>query len=135
MRVFAIVEKGADGLYSVYSEDKIGRNYFGGFGESADEAKADFMESIREAIEGAKTDGFDDIPVFEAVTVDFRYDIQSFFNCFSFLNVSKFASYAGINASKMRAYKSGKSLPGEKTTRKILEAVRRIGADFCSASL
>ncbi len=33
----------------------------------------------------------------------------------------------GINESKMRAYKSGVSYPGEKTTKKIFKAVQKIG--------
>ena len=39
------------------------------------------------------------------------YDLPSFFNDFDFINVSKFAQYAGINESKMRQYKSGSSYP------------------------
>lgn len=34
MKVTAIVERGSDGLYSIYSEDTIGRDYFGGYGEA-----------------------------------------------------------------------------------------------------
>ena len=126
MRVTAIVERSKDGLYSIYSNDSIGRDFFGGYGESVAEAKKDFLASIHEAIENAQKDGFDNVPVFEAVNVEFKYDIPSFFNYFDFFNVSKFASYAGVNESRMRAYKSGTAFPGERTTRKILKAVQSI---------
>lgn len=63
-----------------------------------------------------------------------RYDLPSFFNYFDFINVSKFAEFAGINESKMRAYKSGVSYPGEKTTSKIFKAVKEIGKELCVAS-
>ena len=134
MKVTAIVERSKDGLYSIYSEDRIGRDCFGGYGDSVVNAKQDFMASIQEAIDNALKDGFDNVPVFEAVSVEFKYDIPSFFNYFDFFNVSKFASYAGINESRMRAYKSGASFPGERTTRKILKAVQTIVQEMSAAS-
>lgn len=134
MKIIAIVERSKDGLYSIYSEDTIGRDCFGGYGESVEQAKEDFMSSIREAIDNAIKDGFDNVPVYEAVTVNYKFDVPSFFNYFDFINVSKFASYAGVNESKMRAYKSGAAFPGEKTTKKILKAVQRIGQEMCAAT-
>lgn len=134
MKVTAIVERSSDGLYSIYSDDTIGRDYFGGYGENVESAKKDFLNSIQEAIENARKDGFDNVPVFEAVNVEFRYDIPSFFNYFDFINVSKFASFAGINESRMRAYKSGAAFPGEKTTKKILRAVQCIVRELSAAS-
>lgn len=134
MKVTAIVEKGSDGLYSIYSDDRIGRDYFGGYGDNVEAAKADFMASIKEAIENAKKDGFDNVPVFEAVSVEFKYDIPSFFDYFDFINVSRFAVFAGINESKMRAYKSGSAFPSERTTKKILKAVQTIGREMCAST-
>jgi len=75
------------------------------------------------------------VPDLEDVAIYYRYDIPSFFNFFDFINVSKFAEYAAVNESKMRAYKSGTSYPGEKTTAKIFKAVQRIGVDLRSATL
>ena len=116
MRVNCVVEKGSDGLFAVYSEDHIGKSYFGGFGESVSEAKEDFLASIREAIEEESREG-NKVPRFEDI------------------NVSKFAAYAGINESKMRAYKSGIAYPGEKMTARILKAARTIGADLSTVLL
>ena len=59
MKVTAIIEKGADGMFSVRSEQKIGNHYFGGFGESVEIAKEDFLESIQEVIEESKEEGID----------------------------------------------------------------------------
>lgn len=133
MRVKAIIEKGSDGLYSIRSEDHIGNSYFGGFGESVVDAKEDFFESIKEAI-SEQADAID-VPKIEDISIEYRYDIPSFFNFFDFINVTKFAEYAGVNESKMRAYKSGVSYPGEKTTAKIFKAVKTIGSELSSASL
>jgi len=134
VKILAIMEKGPDGLYSVYSDDHFGNSYFGGFGDSVSKAKADFVVSIREAISEQTQAGYS-VPKIEDVVVTYKYDLPSFFNCFDFINVSKFAEFAGVNESKMRAYKSGVSYPGEKTTARILKAIQHIGSEFLSVSL
>ena len=127
MRIVALIERGPDGYYSIHSEDKIGRYFFGGYGETVKSAKEDFHVSVKESMEDAGKEGTS-IP--KKIEVVFKYDIPSFFNYFDFLNVSKFAEFAGINESKMRAYKCGAAFPGEKTTRKIMKAINRIGQDL-----
>ena len=54
---------------------------------------------------------------------------------FDYINASKFARSVHINESKMRQYKSGAAFPNEKTTRKILSAIKRIGAELNSVTL
>ena len=41
MEIVAIIEKGSDGFFSIRSEQKIGRYFFGGYGDSVKEAKED----------------------------------------------------------------------------------------------
>ena len=132
MRIVAIIEKGPDGFFSVQSERKVGRYYFGGYGDNVKAAKLDFLESVRESLAGAAKEGAE-VP--DKIDVTFRYDIPSFFNCFDYLHVSKFAEYAGINESRMRAYKSGLAYPGEKTMRKIRKAIEDIGAELSAATI
>ena len=132
MKITAIIEKGADGMYSVRSEQKIGNHYFGGFGESVEIAKADFLESVQEVIEESKEEG---IEVPDSIQVAYQFDIPSFFNYFDYLNVSKFAELAGVNESKMRQYKCGIAYPGEKVTKRIASAIRKIATDFSAATL
>ena len=133
-KILAIVERGSDGLYSVYSESHFGNSYFGGYGDSVEKAKEDFLKSIKEAIKEQLSET-GNAPKLEDVSIEYRYDIPSFFNFFDFINVSKFAEYAGINESKMRAYKSGVSFPGEKTTKKIVNAAHAIAAELGATSL
>ena len=133
-KILAVVEKGKDGLYSVYSEDHFGNSFFGGFGDSVAKAKEDFLESIMEAIDEQKAEGHN-VSAIDDIIIEYRFDIPSFFNFFDFINVSRFAEYAGVNESKMRAYKSGVSFPGEKTTAKILKAAQHIAADLMAVTL
>ena len=101
MQIVAIIERGSDGFYSIRSEQKVGRYYFGGYGEDVKSAKEDFLASVRESLDGAAKEGAQ-IPA--GIDISFRFDLPSFFNYFDYLNVSKFAEYAGINESRMRAY-------------------------------
>ena len=69
MKIHAIIERGTDGLYSIYLEEMLLNYGLGGFGSSIEEAKADFFVSIEEAKEmiieeGKKLpDGADNIDV------------------------------------------------------------------------
>lgn len=132
MQIVAIIEKGSDGFFSIRSEQKVGRYFFGGYGESVKKAKEDFLASVTESMQGAAREGTE-IP--EKLDVAFKYDIPSFFNYFDYLNVSKFAEFAGINESRMRAYKCGLAYPGEKTTRKIMKAIETIGKEIGAVRL
>ena len=107
----------------------------GGYGSSVEEAKADFMESIKEA-KGMITE--ESIPLpneMEYIDVTFKYALQSFIKYFDRINVSQFAKKAGINESKMRQYKNGLAFAGESTTKKILDTIKNIGAELQSATL
>ena len=131
MKIVAIIEKGSDGMYSIRSEQSIGDNYLGGFGNTITEAKDDFFISIKEALE----DNANIKLSLSDILISYKYDLPSFFNEFEFINVSKFATFAGVNESKMRQYKSGIAYPSEKTIKKILLAIHRIGTEFTSVSL
>ena len=96
MRIRALVEKNDNNFYAITTEQAVVGNYFAGYGYSVQEAKADYMESVREMLEMSKEEG-KDVPDVEDIKVDFRYDIPSFFNFFDWINISAFAKQAGIN--------------------------------------
>lgn len=132
MKLTAIIEKGADRLYSIRTEGRIGTFCPGGFGESVEEAKRDFSESIDEALEFMpENKGINR----KEIKIEYQYDIQSFFNYFDFFNVTKLAKYLGINESKLRQYKNGLAFPNEKTSVKILNGVHTIGKELYASSL
>jgi hypothetical protein len=135
MKITAIIERNDNGFYSITCNDVIAGCHFGGYGYSAQEAKNDFFEGIKESLETAREMG-KDVPVnADDIDVEFRYDIPSFFNYFDFINVTQFAKKAGINESKMRAYKSGVAFASEKTVSKMLDTIKSIGAELCAATL
>lgn len=135
MKVKAVIEKNDNNYYQISSDDELFDCGFGGYGYSVAEAKADFLKSIEEAKEIAEEDGHALTEDMQSITVEYKYDIQSFFNYFDWINISQFAKKAGINESKMRQYKSGLAYASEKTTTKILNTIQAIGAELQAAKL
>lgn len=135
MKVTGIIERNDNGYYQISSADELCDHALGGYGYSVSEAKEDFLKSIEEAKEMI-TDETGALPdQFKEIKAEFQYDIPSFFNYFDWINVSAFAKKAGINESKMRAYKSGLATASEKTMERIFATIKAIGAELCSATL
>ncbi|MBD5362699.1 MAG: pilus assembly protein HicB [Bacteroides sp.] len=135
MKIKAVVEKNDNNFYAITCDDVIAGCHFGGYGYSVAEAKADFMEGIEESLEVAKEMGKDVTISPKDIEVEFRYDIPSFFNYFDWINISAFAKQAGINESKMRAYKSGLASASEKTLAKILSTIKDMGTAMSAVAL
>lgn len=131
MKITAIIEKTEDNFYSIYTEDNDTEWGFGGYGNSVEEAQADFRASIEEMrILAAEESKY--FP--ESIEIEFRYDIPSFFNYFDWINISAFSKKAGINESKMRAYKAGLASASEKTLIKINSTLRKMCAQMAAAT-
>ena len=118
-----------DGNRQQFEEDLPG---FGlaGYGDTAEAAKEDMMKAYEEIKEMQAEEG-KEVPELEFT---YKYDMQSFFNYFSFLNVTKVAELAGINASLMRQYTSGVTAAGQKQYDKIRVAVERISKELSAAT-
>lgn len=126
MKVTAIMEKAKDGHYSCYVEEDLPGFGLSGFGDTAEAAKGDMLEAYKEIKEIQAEEG-KEVPELEFV---YKYDMQSFFDYFSFLNVTKVAELAGINPSLMRQYTSGVTNAGQKQYDKIRVAVERISKEL-----
>ena len=119
------MEKAKDGHYSCYVEEDLPGFGLSGFGDTAEAAKED--QEIKEMQEEEGKE----VPELEFT---YKYDMQSFFDYFSFLNVTKVAELAGINPSLMRQYTSGVTNPGQKQYDKIRVAVERISKELSTAT-
>lgn len=115
-KITAIVEKSTDGQYSCYAPEKVGGFVFIGYGSTAKEAIEDLKVSVTEAREVAGGA----IPNFEFV---YKYDIQSFFNRFDILNITKVGELAGINPTLLRRYACGSAKAGQKQYDKLKKAI------------
>lgn len=135
MKITAIIERNDNKYYQISSEEEMMGHCFGGYGYSVAEAKADFLKSIEEAVEMIEEDGLEVPADAKNTEVEFRYDVPSFFNYFDWINISAFAKKAGINESKMRAYKAGVASASEKTLQKIVSTVKVMGMELSVVKL
>ncbi len=103
MKADIVVEMASDGGFSCYMKEPMQDYALFGYGNTAQEAKDDMLQSYREISEMLKEEGKN----VEPLEFVYHYDMKSFFDYFNFLNVSKVAECAGINPSLMRKYASG----------------------------
>ncbi|MBQ2417238.1 MAG: pilus assembly protein HicB [Alistipes sp.] len=134
--VKVVVERGQDGLFSAYCPDYAynGKHSFGGFGDTAMEAKEDFLLSVSETKEICEELG-ESTKEFEYLSFEWEYDLPSMFGCFPYLNISRFADMCGVNSSKMRQYASGVATPSAKTANRINTALQQIALDLSGIRL
>ena len=135
MNVNALIEKTDNGYYSISCSAQIGNFCLGGFGDSVKDAKADFDSIVKEAQESYIKEHGELPDELKEVVVDYRYDLQSFFNYFNWINISKFAQAAGINESKMRQYKTGKAFASERTKNTIESTIHKMSEELASVEL
>lgn len=105
MGLIVTIEKQKDGTYIAYNtnDNKVA---IIGTGDSVNEAKADFFNSVKETIEACKEAGLQPTISLEEES-DYRFDVSSLFEYYKLINVTAFAECLGINASLLRQYKAG----------------------------
>jgi len=133
MKTIALVEKGKDGTFGIYTPHLQATII--GEGATVAEAKADFENSVREMLASYTKNGEEIPEELKEIEFEYKYDVASVFNYFDFINVTKFAKWAGINSALMRAYKSCDTYISEKQAKKIESALRQIGRELSAISL
>lgn len=133
METIALIEQGNDGSFTIYTPDL--QCTITGSGQSVIAAKEDFSNSVNEMILSYTETGRVLPDELQGLTFDFKYDIASLFDYYNWINVSKFAKIAGINASLLRQYKKGLSYISEKQANKIEVALHKLGNELSSINL
>ena len=124
------IERAKDGSYWCRTESPIVGGYLTSTGSTVQEAKEDLAECMAEAKEDLEAEG----KTFPEVEFTYKYDLQSFFNYFSFLNVSDIAKRAGVNPSLMRQYASGVKNAGENTYQRLAACVQNVVRELQAAT-
>jgi predicted RNase H-like HicB family nuclease len=133
MKTIALIEKGKDGSFGIFTPE-INSTIIGS-GNTVAEAKADFENSVNEIIQFYKEDGMELPEELKNIEFEYKYDIASVLNYYDWINTSKFAKTAGINASLMRQYKTGKTYISDAQTRRIESALHRFGKELTAVKL
>jgi predicted RNase H-like HicB family nuclease len=133
MKTIALIEKGKDGTFGIFTPDL--QHTILGQGTTVADAKKDFENSVKEML-ASYTEQNKEIPgELQKIQLEYKYDLASLFNQYDFLNVSKFAHLAGINASLMRQYKSGNQYISENQLSKIEEVIHKIAREMADIKL
>lgn len=129
-KVIVVVSQASDGSYWCRTEQDVYECGLNGTGPTVKAAKEDLAVCLEEAKEEYEQSGR------KAAPVDFlyQYDLQSFFEYFSFLNVTEIARRAHINPSLMRQYARGIKTAGEKTYARLSECMDHITEELQAAS-
>jgi len=133
METIALIEQGNDGSFTIYTPDL--QCTITGSGKSVIAAKKDFSNSVSEMILSYTETGRVLPDELQNLTFEYKYDIASLFDYYNWINVSKFAKIAGINASLLRQYKKGLSYISEKQANKIEVALHKLGNELSSINL
>lgn len=131
IRVF--IERGSDGTFGAYMPDDNSLDWgVSGEGATIEAAISDF----KAAYEDVKAYYKDNGKPFEDVAFQFSYDVPSFLNYYKgVLTLAGLGRVTGINERQLSQYVSGYRRPGEKTTRKIENALHRFGAELSGLRL
>ena len=129
----ALIEKGKEGTFSVYSSDI--HSTIIGEGATVAEAKADFENSLHEVLAMYAETGEPLPDELQDIVFEYKYDAASVFDMFNFINVSKFAEWIGISPSLMRHYKAGDSYISERQAKKIENGLHQVATELLQVSL
>jgi len=133
MTTTALIEKGADGSFGIFTPD-ISHTIVGD-GNTVDEAKADFENSVKEMIASYTETGREVPDELKDIQFVFKYDIASMFEYYSWINVTQFAKKAGMNPSLMRQYSTGKAYISESQLSKIENTLHQLGTELTAIKL
>lgn len=128
-KVKAIIERGADGGFSVYMNDDTLEYSINGQGDTVDEAVTDFRAVYEEMIAFLKEEG----NRCTEVEFEYEYDVVSFLryyaNLFTLVGLSRLT---GINKGQLSHYINGTSRPGTRTIQKIQDGMSKFAGELSS---
>ena len=129
-KILVTVSQASDGSFWCHTESDVYDCGLNGAGATVKDAKDDLQVCLEEAREDFVEHGGKPYDV----EFEYKYDLQSFFEYFSFLNVTEIAKRAGINPSLMRQYTRGIKNAGEKTYARLAVCMADITKDLQAAS-
>lgn len=69
------------------------------------------------------------------ITYQYEYDLTALFEVFNAIKINAVAASAGINASLLRQYATGRKHPSERQAKKIEAAVRNLGQQLMHVTI
>lgn len=126
----AYIESGADGRYSVYTEDKFPFGFFGE-GNTIDEAKQDFLDTFA----GFRDEYYRRKGEIVEAEFEFRLDVSALLQQVKpYLSFVGLAEVTGISRQMLSQYACGFRRPKPKQRQRILDGIRTIGQKLSAFS-
>ena len=133
MKTTALIEKGKDGTFGIFTPDITSTLI--GTGDTVAEAKADFENSLHEVKATYREMGRPLPKELCDIEFEYKWDIASLFNYFKWINVSKLAETLGITPSLMRYYKKKGAYISDLQAQKIEDGLHRLADELKAISL
>ncbi len=122
IKVELVIEKSGEGLWGSI---KYNDNLIADYGDNLTELEHKLKTLLQE---------FEDIDP-KTIVFEHSYDVFALFQEFDFLNISKVAKYAAINAGLLRQYASGVKHPSLTQAKKIEETLHRLATQLQKVSV
>lgn len=134
MKTIAIIERGKDGSYGIYTPDLV--STIAGNGMSLEEAKKDFLLAYNEMLLAYKEDLKKEMPdELKDLEFVYKYDAAcALEECSKYIKLTELAKEIGINASLLRQYKKGQYISAVQAKR-IQVGINQIGMRIASFEL
>jgi predicted RNase H-like HicB family nuclease len=133
MKLNVILEKSDTDLFGSISIAEFSHNTVGkDIAEVTNNLKGLIQDYIEH--EGKEDPKWKDLDV-NTIEFDYTYDLTAFFETFDMLKITRIAEIAGLNASLVRQYVTGKKHPSLQQAKKIEEVVHRLGKELLSVSI
>jgi predicted RNase H-like HicB family nuclease len=133
MKTTALIEKGNDGTFGIFTPD-INHTIIGE-GNTVEEAKADFENSVKEMILSYTERGMQIPNELKDIEFEYKYDVSAIFDEIDCINMTKFAKRIGINANLLRQYKMGNTYISDAQKMKIERGLHNLGNQLLTLSL
>jgi predicted RNase H-like HicB family nuclease len=131
-KVLVILEKSDDGYW--VSVDKLPGCY--SFGKTINAALNNVRTAIADHISDIEETDEKVPEIFKTnYEIKTKYDLQTLFESFNFINKTAFAHIAEINPSLLRQYAKGIAFASEKQKAKITETLHSLGRNLENACL
>lgn len=101
------------------------------YGETKEQVITNLKELIKDYVthEGAADTFWSELDL-NSLHVEFKYDLQAFFQEHDYLKISSVAEQAGLNPGLVRQYASGVKHPSLEQTNKIRNAIKKIAKEL-----
>lgn len=130
-KVRAIIERAADGNYSVYMDADDMSYLVTGTGKTADEAVNCFKAGYEDMKKYYAQEGKE----FEEVEFEYQYDMASFLSYYSkVLSLAGLSRLTGVNQGQLSHYMTGRRSPSKVTKEKMQNSIHAFAEDLCQVN-